>query len=200
MIRSFVFDIGNVLLPFDFGIALSRLEPLCTRPVADAMERGEPLKSAYEEGRIGKDEFVKEAIALLGYTGEPEEFERVWADIFHENKAMTELVAALHGHYPLYILSNTSDIHINAVLANFSVFRHFADAVYSFKVGCSKPGCAIYELAAKQFAIDPRETVFIDDLPANVEGARSVGYHGILYDFRNHAALLAELAALGVNV
>ena len=112
---------------------------------------------------------------------------------------MFRLVKRLQGRYPLYLLSNTNDIHLNYFTAQYPVFASFSDAVYSHRVGCMKPERTIYEIAARQFGVEPGETVFIDDLPANIAAARAFGFHAIQYDHRQHQHLIEELAALGVE-
>ncbi len=199
MIRAIIFDIGNVLLKFDFNIAIRKLAPLCNvTPNQKLLAPIEEIKTAYESGQIGREEFLDKAIALLGYRGSRESFVAAWEDIFEENTPMIELVEQLHERYPLYLLSNTSDIHMDYILGKYPAFQRFRDAVYSYKVKCFKPDRAIYEVAIRQFGINPAETVFIDDLPANVESARTLGFHAIAYNFRDHGALLNTLNGLGV--
>lgn len=199
MIDAFVFDIGNVLLRFDFGKAVARLEPLCDEKKSERfLAPLEEVKNEYESGRIGRAAFLKEAFRLLGYRGDEAGFISAWEEIFEVNEPMIELVEALHGRFPLYLLSNTSDIHVDYMLAQFPFFGRFSDAVYSYRVCCSKPDPGIYTLAAKQFGVAPERTVFIDDLAANIASAQKVGFRAVEYDFRRHDALLATLAQWGV--
>jgi len=198
MIRALIFDIGNVLLRFDFSIAIRRLAPLCGELPEGFSHRVEAVKNEYEAGRISRQAFLKEAFALLEYRGREAEFIAAWEEIFEENRPVTGLLPALAERYPLYLLSNTSDIHVDYMLRAYPFFGHFRDAVYSYRVGCSKPHAAIYEQAARQFGIAPQETVFIDDLPANIETARGLGFHAIAYDFRRHEALETALRELKV--
>jgi len=199
MIRSFIFDIGNVLLPFDFNRALQRIQARTRLPLSHLAASYHPLQNTYESGQITLTQFVERSIALTEFEGTPPEFIAAWQEIFDENPAMFALVERLHGHYPLYLLSNTSDLHADYFEAQYPVFSSFSDAVYSYRVGCMKPEPAIYEIAARQFGVEPGETVFIDDLPANVAAAREYGFHAIQYDHRQHTRLLEELAALGVE-
>ena len=200
MIRALVFDIGNVLLKFDFNIAIRRLLPLCGNADAGLLAPIEEIKNAYESGRIGRDTFLKEVFRLLDFRGDEETFIAAWVDIFEVNAPMLDLVERLHGRYPLYLLSNTSDIHMDSILERYPFFGCFTDGVYSYRVGCSKPAPEIYRLTHEQFGIRPEETVFIDDLEANITAAAASGFQAIQYDFRNHAALLERLTALGVEI
>lgn len=198
MIRAFIFDIGNVLLRFDFSVAIRRLAPLCGELPDGFAHRVEAVKNEYEAGRISRQAFLKEAFALLEYRGSEAGFIAAWEEIFEENRPLTAMLPALGERYPLYLLSNTSDIHVDYMLRAYPFFRHFRDAVYSYRVGCSKPHPEIYAQATRQFGITPQETVFIDDLPANIETARRLGFHAIAYDFRRHEALETALREVAV--
>ena len=198
MIKAFIFDIGNVLLPFDFSIALRKLQR--KSDVAHFVEAMEPVKVAYESGHIGRAEFLDQIRRVLHYEGSEAEFVAAWEDIFTENTAMTELVRSLHGRWPLYLLSNTSDLHMDYVFRTYPVFEHFADGVYSYRVKCFKPDRRIYEIALEQFRIAPHEALFIDDLQSNVDAALEIGMLAIRYDLANHDEFLVGLCKLGVEV
>lgn len=199
VIRSFIFDIGNVLVPFDFNRAIRRIAPQCVRLFQELPPEAAALTARYESGRIDRAEFLRQAIYLLQYRGEEANFVAAWQDIFEENEAMTRLVGQLRVHYPLYLLSNTSDLHADYFEVKYPVFEHFSGAVYSHLAGCVKPERAIFETAIRQFGVEPDETVYIDDLPANVAAASAVGFHAIQYDYTRHGDLVARLAALGVR-
>ena len=199
MIRAFIFDIGNVLLRFDFSAALKRLREKCDPASQVVLEDWQPVTAAYERGEISRAEFQQRVKQALRYTGTDPEFVSAWQEIFEENHAMTALVRKLHGRYPLYLLSNTSDLHMDYVFRTYPVFGLFNDAVYSYRAKCMKPERAIYETAIRQFNAVPAETIFIDDLAPNVDAARALGFRAIQYSPANHDALLAELAREGVR-
>jgi len=58
---------------------------------------------------------------------------------------------------------------------------------------------APYEMAIRQFGIDPQSTIYLDDLTANVEAARGAGLRAFRYDPAAHGDLLATLRAEGVQ-
>jgi len=55
------------------------------------------------------------------------------------------------------------------------------DIVYSHEVGLRKPDPAIYELAASRLGVRPEEIIFVDDIEANVEAARTAGWHALVH-------------------
>ena len=198
MITSLIFDIGNVLLPFDFAVALGRLEQRCGIPSATVMQLCRPVMIAFESGQIGRAEFLRQVTAILKFVGTEEEFIAIWQDIFTENVPMSELVRSLHGRFPLYLLSNTNEIHVGYFTRVYSQFECFSGAVYSHVAKCMKPRREIYEIAAKQFGVAPAGTLFIDDIAENVEGAREFGFQAIQYDLKRHGEFLDALKALGI--
>lgn len=200
MIRAFLFDIGNVLLRFDFNLALKKLSADPDPAAEKILELLEPIKAAYESGGMSRVDFQKEARAVLRFTGTDAEFIGAWEDIFTENLPMVELVNQLHGRYPLYLLSNTSDLHVDYIFRQYPVFGLFSDAVYSYKVHAAKPHSEIYEIAQRQLGIVPAETFFIDDLLANIETARRMGFRAHHYHHDQHDALLADVTSAGVEL
>lgn len=196
MIEAFIFDIGNVLLPFDFSIALRKLEQ--KSGVALPAEAMEPVRHAYESGRIGRADFLSQIREALQYEGSEAEFVAIWEDIFTENLAMSELVRALHPRHPLYLLSNTSDLHLDYIFRVYPVFQCFTDGVYSHLAKCMKPDRGIYETALRQLGVAAERTVFIDDMQANVDTALELGFRAIRYDYNRHEGFLQQLGMLGV--
>ena len=198
VIRAFVFDIGNVLLRFDFAHAIERLEAHCTLGDRAVLDLIEPIKREYESGRINRTDFQREVRAVLRYTGTDPDFVSAWVDIFTENEPMTEVVRQLHGRYPLHLLSNTSDLHMEYIRQTYPVFGLFARGVYSYEVRAFKPEREIFEIAIRELEVVPEDTLFIDDLAPNIEAARECGFQVWLYDWRDHGAFLQELNRLGV--
>jgi putative hydrolase of the HAD superfamily len=159
MIRAIVFDIGNVILRFDFGITMKRLQHQSDPISEEIVASLSALQKSYETGHITRAEFQRRVTEAVRFTGEEREFVEAWEEIFDENLPMSELIRALQPRYPLYLLSNTSDLHVDYMWRTYPIFHAFTDAVYSFRVQCFKPDRAIFEIAARQFGIDPAETV-----------------------------------------
>jgi len=198
MIKAFIFDIGNVLLPFDFTIALRKLRQ--NSDVESLLQTMEPVKVAYESGAIDRAEFLERMRVVLHYTGTEAEFIATWENIFTENPPMLDFVRELHRQYPLYLLSNTSDIHMDYLFRAYPVFKLFKDGVYSYRARCFKPDRRIFEMALEQFGVAAKETVFIDDLQPNVDAALALGIRGVRYDHKRHGDFVASLDELKVGI
>ncbi|MEO6788553.1 MAG: HAD family phosphatase [Chthoniobacteraceae bacterium] len=194
MIRAFLFDIGNVLVRFDFSRAVRAVAALSdVADEADALHRLDAVKLHYEDGQISRADFLRDAFRILGYRGTEAQFIAAWQGIFTENEPMTALVRTLHGKFPLYLLSNTNDMHVEGLFRDFSVFAHFTGATYSHEAKASKPHRTIYEIACRTHGLDPRTTFFIDDNTANIVTARELGFHTHHYHHDRHGELLAAV-------
>jgi FMN phosphatase YigB (HAD superfamily) len=199
-LEAIIFDIGNVLLHFDFDRAIRRIAPYCETEDVLILGLLEPLKHAFESGRISNEVFVEEACGLIGYEGDREELAVAWQEIFDPVVETHALVKQLRGKLPLYLLSNTNGLHAEYFLREYPVFENFQGAVYSHEVGMMKPDAEIYRHAVSQFGVNPNRTLFIDDLAANIEGARAEGLLTHHYEASVHAELIQTLAKFGVHL
>ncbi len=200
MIRAFLFDSGHVLLKFDFAVAMKKT--LLLSEVEDAIGATvqiDRIKLGYEDGQIDRAAFLRGVFDVLRYRGSEAEFIAAWEDIFTPNEPMIALVERLHGRFPLYLLSNTSDIHREYIFRRYEFFGRFSAGTYSYEAKASKPGRAIYEIAQRDLGLDPATTFFIDDLLPNIETARTLGFHAHHYHYDEHDALLAQLAGVGIR-
>lgn len=187
-------DIGNVIVSFDFSIASRRLAALSDTAEALLLDQLQRLKVPFEDGQIDDDTFVSEAMATIGFRASPEEFRHIWCDIFAANAPMVATLSKLATRYPLFLLSNTSGLHKDYLFAQFPVFNHVQDGVYSHTAKASKPGRRIFEIAIHQLDLDPARTFFIDDLAPNIETAAAMGFVTHHYELRQHALFEAALA------
>jgi glucose-1-phosphatase len=201
VIRAFLFDIGNVLVRFDFAKAQREIMALSDRePNPDGLARLETVKLGYEDGQIPRAEFFREVFDILQYRGTEQQFIDAWQGIFTANDPMVEVVQRLHGRFPLYLLSNTNCMHVEGLFRDFDYFALFQGATYSHVAGTSKPSERIFEIAQKQHTLVPEETLFIDDLAPNIATAQSLGFHTHQYHPDQHEAFLATLERLGVSI
>ncbi|NOX99305.1 MAG: HAD family phosphatase [Verrucomicrobia bacterium] len=202
MLHDFLFDIGKVILNFDFNLGAQRIQGHCSKVSADEILPAiADLTDDLESGKMDTSSYVTEVSRRLGYSGSEDEFIRAFENIFTPNADMVALIDHLkqNGHR-LYLLSNTNGIHVPFFTREYPVFKHFSGAVYSHETGVMKPGAGIYEAAIQQFDLDPHRTIYIDDLEANVIAGRELGLLGIHYDPEQHHRLLENLRALQVQL
>ena len=197
-VEAFIFDIGNVLVRFRPGHAEAALARLGVSAVPDQGVL-QNLGLRYERGALDRAGFLSALREILGHTGPDEDLTRAWQEIFQPNEPMWRLVEALHGHYPLYLLSNTNCLHHEYLAREYEVFEKFAGGVFSYRAKLMKPEPEIFALAIRQFGVEPGSTVYLDDLSANVEAARAAGLRAFQYHPDAHADCVATLRAQGVQ-
>ncbi|HEY5892153.1 MAG TPA: HAD family phosphatase [Chthoniobacterales bacterium] len=196
MLNAIIFDIGNVLLNFDFSLAVDRIRKSSGTFDATAWEVVERLKIPLEEGGISRREFVKAATDALGFKGSHSDFEKAWQEIFTLNQPMVDFVESVRDRYPLYLLSNTNGIHVEYFTREYPIFGVFSAAIYSHDVRVMKPAPEIFRQAIQTFGVDPQKTAYIDDLLPNIESAREAGFRVFHYDAKQHDAFLKDFAKL----
>ena len=199
MARDFLFDIGNVILRFDFSSIIKTLSEHSTLADGDPIALIQDHKDDLESGRIDDETFVTTSIRLLGFTGTPDDFTRIWCEIFEINEPMAAIIEDLakSGHR-LYLLSNTSGLHKDYFHKTYPIFECFRGGVYSHTAQSMKPETGIFEQAFTEFGLSPANTVYIDDHPDNIATGKKLGLHSILYDPNRHEELTPKLNAAGI--
>lgn len=96
----------------------------------------------------------------------------------------------------LYFLSNMPVPYARFLEKQHAWMRWFDGGIFSGDVLHIKPDPAIYHMLQRRYALDPEQTVFIDDLKANVKAAQLLGWQGIHFD--SPRQLQADLALLGL--
>jgi glucose-1-phosphatase len=196
-IQAVIFDIGNVLLTFDYFIAERALVSHTGIEAPPSVEDLHPLRIDHETGRIPREEFIRIVREAFAHDGPEDHFMELWTRIFQVNTPMVEWARSLHGKTPLYLLSNIGCIHHDHIFEEYDFFRTlFHDGVYSYKAGVMKPEPRIFEIARTQFGVDPARTLYIDDLEENVKGADSLGFLTHHYDPSRHDLFEERIATL----
>jgi len=194
---AFLFDIGNVILSFDFTITARRLADRSAVAAADILTLVSPLAVDLELGALSVDDFLKAAGERIGYTGETGFLRDSFADIFELNLPMVAFIESLKADgVPLYLLSNTNGIHSTFFESTYPVFDLFDGGIYSHEVGLMKPDPAIYELVRATLPLDPAKTIYIDDNHANCEAGRAAGFLSVPYAAERHEEFLKTVAGL----
>lgn len=192
-LRAAVFDIGNVLLKFNYMVAAERLRLL--NGLEELPDRGPVVeaKADLEGGKIQRADFLAVALREFGHAGDEESFLEIWRDIFHPNLPMVEFARDLSARMPVYLLSNISCIHREYIFERYDFFSIFTDGAFSYELGCLKPERVIYDRTLKKFGLQPRDVILFDDMPENIQGAKEAGWEAIQYDFRRHPEFLHEV-------
>ena len=186
-VGAVVFDLGNVLIeldnarynggwPNDIGADHEDFE---------AWIAGERLWYAYETGAVSTPEFIARLTKRLGLS--PKQVTDYWnALLVGLLPGVAEVLEVLRERYPLYILSNTNETHIEWVRRYMTAIgygdyetRWFAHPFYSYEMGTVKPESAIYRQAQARIGLPAERLLFIDDRAENVVAARAEGWQSV---------------------
>ena len=200
-IRHIVFDIGKVLIHYDPNLPFSRIIP-------DAEERAAFFaKVCTHEWNLEQDRGRSwpegEAVLIAQFPDREAEiraFRRHWAEMVPHayDDSVAIMTALIDAGWDVTMLTNfAADTFVEA--GQMFPFLDLPRGVtVSGQIGLIKPDVAIYERHARDFRLEPRHTVFIDDSPANVAGALAAGWQAI--HFTGAERLRAALAALAVDL
>ena len=190
-----LFDIGKVLLDFDFEASLATLLPGNHPDPTAALSKLLAKKDDFEAGRISVGDYTNWALETMGSTATPEQFQTAWQNIFTPNLPMWDTARRLaaKGHR-LILFSNTNAIHCPRVFEDFPEFSIFHGSILSYEVNSIKPDPEIYQHAINKYSLVPEKTLYIDDLPANIATGNTFGFRTHQYDLDNHPAFKQWLA------
>src|SRR5947209_448307 len=110
MHKAILFDLGKVLIHFDFAIAYQALEKLCPHPATEIRRRlaATDLVQRFETGLVEPREFVAETSRLLDLSVTFEDYRRLFGSIFSDILIPESMLEALARRYRLVLLSNTN--------------------------------------------------------------------------------------------
>jgi glucose-1-phosphatase len=188
MIKLFVFDLGNVILPFDNQPIADKLHARSDRDCTpdDIFQYLFDLRDGsinpYEEGLYSSFQFFLDVRDRYGLRIEFDEFADIWNNIFRKNPEVDELIMHLKAQdVPLFLLSNTNELHFAHIIDRYPIVHLFDEWILSFEVGAKKPKKRIYDAIFEKMDVRPHEVFYIDDVEEYVVMARRMGMNGLVY-------------------
>jgi FMN phosphatase YigB (HAD superfamily) len=181
----FIFDLGKVLVDFDYSVAARKVAARSAKSLADlhVFLGASPLLVEYESGRLTRKQFYNAVRDEVGFAGDVDEFGGFFADIFTEIAPMTALHAELRRQgYATYIFSNTNDLAVEHVRRSFPFFAHFDGYIFSYEVGAMKPDAPIYEAMEKMTGRHGADLIYLDDRAENITAGIRRGWRAVLHE------------------
>ena len=194
-----VFDLGNVLLSFDYQAAVARLEKV-ERGLGEHFLKfyynNYEYHREFERGNMSEDEFVEIMLKALNNKISKKTFCEYYSHIFSENKEVVDLLPELKKTYKLVLLSNTNITHYKYGWKQYDFLKYFDKIVVSYEAGAVKPEEKIYRAVESATGENPGKHFFIDDIGEYVEAVKALGWEGT--QFKNYNSLLTELINRGI--
>jgi putative hydrolase of the HAD superfamily len=177
-IAAVAFDLGGVLVKVDHMRFCRRLAAMAGRMPQEvyATVFQTYLEQDYDTGRISSGEFHRRVQNHFHLDLPFSLFEQMWTEIFDPLEDMEAVVARLSRRYPLYLLSNTNELHFQYIQENFaSLLSHFRAFILSYQVGSRKPQPQIYQALIRETGFPPNQILYTDDKEDFVAAARNQG-------------------------
>jgi len=179
-----VFDLGKVLVDFDYHIAARRIAARSRMSLVEIAQfiNQSSLFYQYESGALTTRQFFEEICQATGFRGSQAEFGASFADIFVEIEPMIRLQAELRQRgIPTYVFSNTNELAIEHI-RRFPFYAHFDGYILSYEQGAMKPDARIYEVVERQAGRRGADLLYLDDRPENIAAGAARGWQVILQE------------------
>lgn len=180
------FDLGKVLLDFDYMKAAGKLVPLCgvfpLKLMGILTGEGMELLQQLELGQIGDDEFYRQLSTLVKFKGTREDFMKIFGDIFTPIDEMIQFHSELKKKgIRTYIFSNTNDTAVKWIAEHYPFYNDFDGYFLSYKMKVAKPSEAFYIKVEESTGKKGNEIIYVDDRQENIDTALSRGWSAVLY-------------------
>ena len=195
-----LYDLGNVILPFNHYQIAEKLSRFCQKGAfrdpqkifSFLFDLRKGLINRFDVGEVTSRGFFEILKENLGLSISFAEFIPIWTDIFSEDAEVSQTILSQKGRWKLGLLSNTDPLHFHYVRSTFPILGAFDTWILSYEVGFKKPAVEIFQKAIEWASVEPRKILFIDDVEKHVEVAVSLGIGGI--QFISAEQLKKELA------
>ena len=183
--KAVVFDLGKVLVDFDYSIAARRIAARGKMTLLEiaAYINQSPLFAEYELGHVTTQQFYDEIRKVTGFRDDLTEFSSCFADIFTEIEPMVQIQAELQQRgMPAYVFSNTNELAVEHIRRNFPFYSKFDSCILSYEHGAMKPDARLYEVVERQSGRRDAEILYLDDRPENIAAGAARGWQVILQE------------------
>lgn len=189
-IKNIVFDLGDVILNIDVPIASKSFADLRGREQSEILEifKESEIFRQFETGLLDEPTFRNYVREILNFPDLSDEaIDTAWNSLLLDLPLeRVDLLKKLATRYRLFLLSNTSSIHItevnNILKASTGVERLedlFETVFLSYEMGLMKPDARIYREVLDRAGLEAEETLFLDDNADNIRAAAELGIQTI---------------------
>jgi putative hydrolase of the HAD superfamily len=192
--KNIIFDLGGVILNIDYDLTAKAFEQLGLPNFQQLFSKAsqETLFDLYEKGHISSEDFRETLKNAMKTPVSNEILDAAWnAMLLDLPTGRLELLKKMKSTHRTFLLSNTNEIHIhwfcNSLRQHFGIpdlSGHFEKVYLSYEIGLRKPDASIFQHVLQKNQLDPAETLFIDDSPQHVEGAKKLGIQTYWLDVR----------------
>jgi len=201
-IKVVLFDLGNVLIDFDYSVSAKRISHFCAKSPEDIIKLffGSEITTSFEEGKILPLDFFGEVRDMLDLRLSYEAFVPIWNEVFFlsaKNRSVFSLINNLRQNYKVALLSNINILHYEYLKKHFPVFNVFDKVFASCELGLVKPDQLIYQKTLEALEAPARSVFYTDDREDLVKSAQGLGIKSFV--FSGVRQLKKDLLGAGVT-
>lgn len=188
-IKNIIFDLGGVIINLDNQLTEDAFVSMGARPFREYFGLGHAASffSDYEVGRISDRQFIDAVKELTGLSAGDPAIIAAWNALLLDFPVeRIQLLKELRKHYRIFLFSNTNALHFTALQKIYhdtfgeeQLDANFERTYYSHLLGMRKPGKDSFEYILRENQLEGAETLFVDDVLINVEGAEAAGLKGL---------------------
>lgn len=188
-LKNLIFDLGDVIIPIDLTAPVRNFAMLANLPEDEvwAIWKEHNFINQYETGLLDDESFRAQVRQLLKNDAWADEvIDTAWNTVLLDLPVeRVARIQELNANHRLFLLSNTSPIHIrrvNSVLTKLNLptlEQLFERVFYSYEVRLAKPSPDIYRYVLTEAGLVAEETAFFDDNAANIQAAAELGIQAV---------------------
>jgi glucose-1-phosphatase len=184
-IKNIVFDLGGVILDIDADASVEAFRKIGLKgELTDGkLKYSDEIFYKFQTGDATPDEFRRKIRAILNNQAlKDKEIDEAWcAMVKGIDPLRLDILKKLKERYKVFLFSNTNKIHIDYLEKVFRA-KHgypfaslFNNVFYSHEIHLAKPSVKSFLKVIELSGVTPSETLFIDDIKENTEGASKAG-------------------------
>lgn len=200
--EAIIFDLGGVLLNLDYDLTEKAFISLGMTNFGESYSQLQQtqLFDRFEKGEVSSFHFINQLLDRLPLGTTANQVVHAWdAMILDFPLERLSFLEDLSKKHRIFLLSNTNDLHIDAVrrslnkaVGHRNLEQYFEKTYFSSAIGMRKPDSEIFEFVCSENKLNPATTLFIDDSPQHVEGAKALGIHAILLEKNQDVSSLLD--------
>lgn len=185
---ALIFDLGGVIINLDYNRTIHAFEDLGMGNFHEVYSQAAQtnLFDDLETGKISAQRFINSLLPYLRSGTTPNMVVHAWnAMILNVPIEKLQLLTELKEKYPVYLLSNTNELHVPVVrrewakVTSLPMEHYFNRIFFSNEVHLRKPDRSIFEYVCSEEGLNPARTLFIDDSIQHIRGAEEFGLQTI---------------------
>jgi len=189
-IKVFLFDLGGVLLDVDYHKTITAFAQLGVANPSELYNQfgQNQLFDQYEKGEVSSDYFIQQLKPLTNDGVSEAQVIEAWNAMIGDFPIeKLDFITRLSKHHKCFLLSNTNQIHLEKVVVNLKHTPYekledlFVKCFYSHLIGKRKPDVDTFNWVINQMGVKAGETLFIDDSPQHINGAKKAGLQTVYY-------------------